>query len=110
MVDLERIEGEIQILSLGTKEDFFSFDIKCRLIDMEGQKCSLLRIREETKRKKSHAVWMVAGDHNTKYFHRFPVGRKVNNAVWDMKNSQGELITGNSGLKELYNEYFMRIY
>ena len=53
---------------------------------------------------------MVASDNNTNYFHHFSFTRRVNNAMWDMKNPKGEPITGNRGLKDLSIDHFAGIY
>ena len=61
-------------------------------------------------RQKRSTIWMAVGDNNTEYFHRFATARKLNNALWGIKNSQGKLISRDRGLKELASEHFVGIY
>lgn len=55
---------------------FSSANEKAHLIELEKQKDRILK-----ERLKSKAIWLQAGDDNTKFFHNFAKGRKVANTI-----------------------------
>lgn len=95
---------------MGIDLDSFSEQRRDLVLALKSQKNVLLRIKEETIRKKSRAIWLLAGDNNTKYFHRYASVQKWINAVWEMKNAGGEMIMGDHGLKDLAVEHFVGIF
>ena len=70
----------------------------------------MIQVKEETVRQKIRAIWMHAGDNNSKTIHNFASTRRRNNSVWELSNSNGEIITGDKGLKGMVVDHFTRIY
>lgn len=70
----------------------------------------ILKEREESWCLRSRAIWLVEGDNNTKFYHKFANGRKAINTIWELQNAQGQMITEQQGLVSLANEHFKSIY
>eukprot|EP00253_Pinus_taeda_P001601 PITA_01601 len=49
----------------------------------------LQKIEKEEWRLKSRAIWLKAGDENSKFFHNYAKGRKSANTIWSLKNGEG---------------------
>eukprot|EP00253_Pinus_taeda_P031803 PITA_31803 len=83
---------------------------KCKLIDLENQKTKILKEREESTRLRSRALWIQAGDANTKFFHNFAKSRKISNTNWKLPTPDGQIADtfnklahlGTSHIRELY--------
>lgn len=63
---------------------FISEESKIQLVSLENRKIKILQEKEEQWRMKSRAIWLQAGDGNTKFFHNFANGRKATNTIWQM--------------------------
>jgi hypothetical protein len=59
------------------------------LKDLEEKKHEWLDKEEHIWRLKSRALWLKAGNNNTKYFHQFANFRKNTNTISDIKNAKG---------------------
>lgn len=57
---------------------------KTLLNNLVVQKSKILQEKEELWRLKSRAIWLKAGDCNTKYFHNLANGRKASNTIWQL--------------------------
>jgi len=57
---------------------------KSLLNNLVVQKSKILQEKEELWRLKSRAIWLKAGDCNTKYFHNLANGRKASNTIWKL--------------------------
>ena len=59
------------------------------LILKEKQWKEILVDREALWHLKRRAIWLASGDENTKFFHAYVKGRKVQNTIWEMQDDRG---------------------
>jgi hypothetical protein len=87
----EIIEIENDISNLVTALDN-SHPSKAQLEELkslEAHKLDWLEKEETSWRLKSRALWLEAGDNNTRFFHQYANYRKNINTIWDIKNVEG---------------------
>jgi len=77
-----------------------------KLADLSYRKDHLLKLQETTWRLKSRALWLEAGDHNTKYFHSYANQRRVLSSIWELKNLAGEKIQHQADLELVARSHF----
>ena len=56
---------------------------------LEAEKAILLRQKEEDWRLKSRAIWLQAGDENTRFFQQHANGRRAANSIWELTDLNG---------------------
>jgi hypothetical protein len=66
-------------------EDHRNLEVKL----LEDKKRNILLEKEKEWRLKSRALWLQAGDENTKFFHRYANCRKNINLVWKIDKGDG---------------------
>lgn len=66
--------------------------------------------REDTWRLKSRAIWLLAGDDNTKFFHNYAKGRKVSNTIWNLPLPDGGMVDTFNKLSLLGTSHFQNLY
>ena len=49
---------------------------------------------EHEAKQKSRAIWLLCGDDNTLFFHKFANQRKNVNSIWKMKDDRGSMVEG----------------
>ena len=59
------------------------------LVDLKSHKDSLLSNEASTWRLKRRATCLECGDDNTKFFHAYARGRKVENTIWSLQDEEG---------------------
>ena len=64
------------------------------MIDLESRKRKILLDREHEARQKSRAIWLLCGDDNTPFFHKFANQRKNVNSIWKISNDGGSMVEG----------------
>jgi hypothetical protein len=67
-------------LSVKLKEKFKNLDLKRRQI---------LKNKEQEWRMRSMSLWLQEGDENTKFFHYFSNGRKLQDTIWSVNIRDG---------------------
>eukprot|EP00253_Pinus_taeda_P008490 PITA_08490 len=107
---LTSIEADLHSLRDDRNLGFISGEEKTRLIELENQKENILRLREESKRLRSRATWLKAGDENTKFFQNYAKGRKVSNTIWNIPMPEGGLANTFNKLSQLGTNHFRTIY
>lgn len=104
------MEIELQIAQLMDEPGlgFQSKDSKLLLNNLEKQKIKLLQDKEEQWRLKSRAIWLQAGDSNTKFFHNLANGRKASNTIWQLPSEPEGWATMHQQLARLGISHFKR--
>jgi hypothetical protein len=59
---------------------------------MEERKSRWLSNEELEWKQKSRALWIQAGDNNTKYFQQFANLRRNQNSIWEIKDEEGRRV------------------
>ena len=73
----------------------FSFEEnKASLVLLESRKTKNLLDRENEARQKSRATWLLCGDDNTPFFHKFSNHRKFVNSIWNIVDNGGNIVEG----------------
>ena len=60
--------------------------------ELEKTKEIFLSIEEKELRLKSRALWLEAGDKNSKFFHNYARHRRNINTISEIKNQEGRLL------------------
>jgi len=79
--DLQRIQQELDRVLASTNYSTCSFEMKCRIRNLEKEKHCLLKQEEAKWRLKSRALWMKDGDKNMKSFHKYANARRARNFI-----------------------------
>lgn len=66
--------------------------------------------REALWRLKSRAIWLASGDENTKCFHAYARGRKVQNTIWEMSDDRGDRVSDFDGISSLGVNHFKKLF
>ena len=80
--DLVDIESDMKRYYDRTIIGFISEEDKLSLIELESCKISISCFREKEARQKSRALWLICGDDNTPFFHKFVAHTKNLNTIW----------------------------
>eukprot|EP00253_Pinus_taeda_P014091 PITA_14091 len=102
----QKPKAPLNSISLG----FISADDKARLIELENQKAHILKAREESQRLRSKAIWLKAGDDNTRFFQNYAKRRRVANTIWNLPLPEGGLADSFNKLSHLGTSHFRNLY
>ena len=102
-VDIER-EMKVHIDRLGI--GFNSERDKVSMIKLEARKRSILCDQEKEARQKSRVLWLLCGDDNTPFFHKYATHRKNINSIWKIKDDSGNLVEGFEAIVESRIQHF----
>lgn len=70
----------------------------------------LLERQEIYWKQRSKQFWLREGDQNTRFFNNFASGRRRNNQVVRLKNSDGEWVDSMQGIQEIITGYFCDLF
>lgn len=104
------IEAELGTLMDDRNLGFTSAEEKNKLIKLEMQKDKILKEREEAWRLKSRAIWLKAGDDNTRFFQNYAKGRKVTNTIWKLPLPNGDMAENFHKLARLGTSHFRSLF
>eukprot|EP00253_Pinus_taeda_P014598 PITA_14598 len=107
---LTQIEADLFSLTDDRGLGFISADDKDRLIDLERQRAKILIEREESIRLRSRALWLQAGDDNSKFFHCYAKSRKVSNTIWKLPSPDGGIADNFQKIAHLGTTHFRNLY
>eukprot|EP00253_Pinus_taeda_P008313 PITA_08313 len=110
LAQLISVEEELSCMLDDRNLGFRSAGDKTRLIALENQWASLLKQQEESLRLRSRAIWLKAGDENSKFFHNFAKGRKVSNTIWSLPHPEGGLADNFNKLSQLGTAHFRGLF
>ncbi len=107
---LENVNSELSLLEDPGGNGYGTIESRARLQELEMERRRILQLREESWRLKSRAIWLQAGDDNTKFFQNYAKGRKNSNTIWEMKKANGELARSFEDLASLGVNYFKNLF
>ena len=89
----------------GIQSENFWEDLK----NLEVEYRAYLLKEEAEWRLKSRAVWLNAGDKNTKFFHKYASGRRREKSIWEIEVG-GKTLCKNSEIKTAAVNFFGTLY
>eukprot|EP00253_Pinus_taeda_P016547 PITA_16547 len=104
-VEIEIVDFESNLGGL-----YNSNEHKDRISSQYADRGEILKDSEESWRLRSRAIWMLEGDDNTKFYHKFANGRKAINTIWKLPNEQGQPLNTFPQLAALASSHFKQIY
>eukprot|EP00253_Pinus_taeda_P031908 PITA_31908 len=105
--EAEKVIAEFEESSTGT---FPSPEKKVEYTSLISKRSQILKEREESWRLRSRAIWLLEGDANTKYYHKFANGWKIINTIWELKDEHGHQVSSQKNLARLATAHFRGIY
>ena len=60
--------------------------------------------------QRSHVHWMVFGDRNSKYFHDRASQQFRRNNICELRNSEGQLVSGEENISAMVIDYYSRLF
>ena len=73
---------------------FYYVENKSSMVELEACKRKNLSDHEHEARQKSRAIWLLCGDDNTPFFHKFANHSKNINSIWKIADDGGNLVEG----------------
>ena len=107
LVDIETLLAEsFHKMGFG----FASEEDKSSLVDLETCKRKILLEREQEARMKSRALWLLCGDDNTPFFHKYANNRKIINSIWKIVDGDGNMVEGFEAIAEVGVKHFESLF
>eukprot|EP00253_Pinus_taeda_P004952 PITA_04952 len=104
------VENELSSMIDDINLGFRTAEDKTHLIELEKKKATILKQREESIRLRSRAIWLKAGDENSKFFHNYAKGRKVSNTIWSLPTPGGGVAETFNQISQLGTAHFRNIF
>ena len=60
--------------------------------------------------QRSHVHWMVFADRNLKYFHNQASQRFRRNNIFELRNSEGELVSSEENISAIVTDYYSSMF
>jgi hypothetical protein len=109
-LQLDNIEEEIALLTNESLEHHSLTELNPRLLALESDRKRLLQAEEELWRLNNRATWILSGDKNTKYFHRFASFRRNKKQLWEVKDETDHFHSGQEDIKKEVVRHFNNFY
>lgn len=108
--EITKINAALQELEDPETDGYATQESKERILRLEKLRNQIMLDREEEWRLKSRAIWLKAGDENTKFFHNYARGRKNANTIWKLKNDEGREATSFESLSKMGRNHFQNLF
>eukprot|EP00253_Pinus_taeda_P030442 PITA_30442 len=108
--NLARIDEALSALEDPDADAYISQEEKERILGLEKRRAKILLDKEEEWRLKSRAIWLKAGDENTKFFHNYAKGRKNANTIWKLKDADGKEHSSFEAVSNLGKSHFQSLF
>lgn len=108
--ELVQIKYELSSLLDERSLGFIFVEDKSHFIELENQKAHILKENEESLRLRSRAIWLKAGDDNTRFFQNFAKGQKVSNTTWNLPLPEGGIVDSFNKISHLGSSHFLNLY
>ena len=59
---------------------------------------------------KSRALWLLCGDENTPFFHKYADNRKFINSIWKIADDDGNMVEGYEDIAEAGVKHFETLF
>jgi hypothetical protein len=106
----EKIEEDLDFHYKQKSKGLTSIELDLRLKTLEVEHNKYLLAEEELWHQRSRAIWIKSGDKNTKKNHQFASHRRNNKHIWEIKDENGMVHTGQEALKKeatiFFNSFF----
>jgi hypothetical protein len=108
--ELAEIERDLQNLFEAEGGGYENQESKDQLLNLE-RKCShLLKKREESWCLKRRSLWLRSGDENTKFFQAFAKGRRMENTIWSLNDSEGNKASSFQDMAQMSTRHFRNLF
>eukprot|EP00253_Pinus_taeda_P009171 PITA_09171 len=108
--DLQEIQKELDSTAESMASNTLSFEMRCRIKDLQKKKMKILEQEEAFWRLKSRAIWMKEGDRNSKIFHNFANSRREKNSIWKISDGKGGFLYSQQDITNEAVEFFKNQY
>ena len=79
-------------------------------LELKWKLCAAYRDEELYWKQKSQALWLRAGDRNTKYFHAKTKQRRARNRITRLKGLMGQWVESEESIEMVATEYFHQLF
>jgi hypothetical protein len=107
---LKEVEEGLETLYNSEGFGYLTKTHKLEAKQLEEKKRNILLEKEKEWRLKSRAIWLQAGDENSKFFHRYANGRKNINFVWKIDKGNNRWETNFKDIADEGVNYFSNLF
>eukprot|EP00253_Pinus_taeda_P030883 PITA_30883 len=108
--ELSHINEKLQDSEDPETDGYLNQESKDKILQLENQRSKILLMQEEEWRQKSRAIWLKAGDENTKFFHNYAKGRKSANTIWKLRDTDGSEASSFEDLSRMGKMHFQNLF